>query len=75
MPTQLNVEIKVKLGRNLGAQEIFSMFNNGYKRDYASNNPKKTASTSSTQSTYVSKDPTTSNSASNIPPNYGPSTK
>jgi len=34
IPTRLNVEVRVELGRNLGAQEIFQMFNNGYQRIY-----------------------------------------
>jgi len=34
IPTRLDVEIKIRLGRNLGAQEIFRMFNNGYLREY-----------------------------------------
>ena len=34
IPTRLDVEIKIRLGRNLGAQEIFRMFNNGYMREY-----------------------------------------
>lgn len=48
IPTRLDVEIQVALGRNLGAQEIFGMFNNGYQRAYAtpsesaSNNNEKT---------------------------------
>ena len=45
MPTRLDVEVKIKFGRNLGAQEIFSMFNNGYKRDYNSQQPPTTKST------------------------------
>ncbi|MCK9416533.1 hypothetical protein M0Q97_07750, partial [Candidatus Dojkabacteria bacterium] len=36
MPTKLDVEIQLALGRNLGAQEIFNMFNNGYQRSYSS---------------------------------------
>jgi len=35
MPTRLNVSITASLGRNIGAQEIFAMFNNGYKRVYS----------------------------------------
>ena len=34
IPTKLNVTIKVDQGRNMGAQEIFQMFNNGYNRVY-----------------------------------------
>lgn len=34
IPTRIDVDIKVSLGRNLGGQEIFSMFNNGYTRVY-----------------------------------------
>ena len=34
IPTRLEVDIKIKQGRNLGAQEVFAMFNNGYKRAY-----------------------------------------
>jgi len=34
IPTRLETEIKISLGRNLGGQEIFAMFNNGYKRVY-----------------------------------------
>jgi len=34
IPTKLDVEIGIELGRNMGAQEIFAMFNNGYKRVY-----------------------------------------
>lgn len=37
IPTRLDVEVQVALGRNLGAQEIFRMFNNGYQRAYATN--------------------------------------
>ena len=37
MPTKIDVTINVSLGRNLGAQEIFSMFNNGYQRSYSGN--------------------------------------
>jgi len=36
MPLKLDVSIQVELGRNLGAQELFQMFNNGYKRVYSS---------------------------------------
>lgn len=36
MPTKLDVEIQLSLGRNLGAQELFNMFNNGYQRSYSS---------------------------------------
>jgi len=34
MPKRLDVEVQISLGRNLGAQEIFQMFNNGYQRAY-----------------------------------------
>jgi len=34
IPTKVDVDIKFKLGRNIGAQEIFALFNNGYKRVY-----------------------------------------
>lgn len=34
IPTQLTAEIQLELGRNLGAQEIFQMFNNSYNRIY-----------------------------------------
>lgn len=35
IPTTLKVTIEVALGRNLGAQEIFQMFNRGYERVYS----------------------------------------
>ena len=35
IPTRLDVEVKVKQGRNMGAQELFQMFNNGYQRVYS----------------------------------------
>lgn len=35
MPSKINVEITVKLGRPIGAQEIEKMFNNSYKRVYS----------------------------------------
>ena len=38
IPTKLDVEIQVQLGRNIGAQEIFQMFNKGYQRTYTTNN-------------------------------------
>lgn len=38
MPTRVKAEITVNLGRNIGAQEIFRMFNNGYSRIYDQNN-------------------------------------
>ena len=34
IPTRIDVDISVSLGRNIGAQEIFGMFNNGYMRSY-----------------------------------------
>ena len=34
MPTLLKVKVTVRLGRSLGSQEIFQMFNNGYNRTY-----------------------------------------
>ena len=34
MTNRMNVAIKVDFGRNLGGQEIFAMFNNGYTRAY-----------------------------------------
>jgi len=34
IPTRMDVEISVDFGRNLGGQEIFAMFNNGYTRVY-----------------------------------------
>lgn len=37
MPTRVKAEITVNLGRNIGAQEIFRMFNNGYSRIYDKN--------------------------------------
>jgi len=38
IPTRIDVDVKVKLGRNLGGQEIFAMFNNGYTRVYDTTN-------------------------------------
>jgi len=34
MPTKMDVTINIDFGRNLGAQEIFALFNNGYTRVY-----------------------------------------
>jgi hypothetical protein len=34
MPTKMDVTININLGRQIGAQEIFAMFNNGYSRVY-----------------------------------------
>ena len=34
IPTRVTATIGVSFGRNLGAQEIFSVFNNGYRRQY-----------------------------------------
>jgi len=45
MPTGFKVDIGLKLGRNLGGQEIFKMFNNSYFRYYkekANNTPNAT---------------------------------
>ena len=36
MPMKLNTSIKIKFGRNMGSNELFNMFNNGYKRVYSS---------------------------------------
>ena len=38
IPTRMDVEISVEFGRNLGGQEIFAMFNNGYTRVYDTKN-------------------------------------
>jgi hypothetical protein len=40
MPMEITAKLSVKFGRNLGKQEIQSIFNNGYNRVY-SNNKKK----------------------------------
>lgn len=34
MPTKMDIKVDVDFGRNLGAQEIFALFNNGYTRVY-----------------------------------------
>jgi len=38
IPTKMDIKIDVSFGRNLGAQEIFAMFNNGYTRIYDTEN-------------------------------------
>ena len=38
MPTKVDATISVRLGRDLGAQEISRMFNNSYNRVYSSSN-------------------------------------
>ena len=35
-PTNIDVSITCKLGRNMGAQELMAYFNNGYQRNYTS---------------------------------------
>ena len=50
MPTKIDVDIQIRLGRNLGAQEILASFNNGYARTYA-----KTPTNSNTSQTNTTK--------------------
>jgi hypothetical protein len=40
MPTKIDVDITMKLGRNLGGQEIYQMFNQSYFRVYSVDNQK-----------------------------------
>lgn len=39
MPKEITATIKLRFGRNLGKQEIQSIFNNGYKRYYSNPSP------------------------------------
>ncbi len=78
MPTRLDVEVSVELGRNLGAQEIFQMFNNGYIRRYdpvtessVNTEPKPVTKTQAVSDVNVTKPKDQANSP-NTPPETTP---